>query len=332
MDHLDIIKDLKAGNYKPVYFLCGEEPYFIDKVSDYIEDYILDESVKGFDQTVVYGADSNITDIIAAAKRFPMMGEKQVVLVKEAQKLKGLDALVNYLDQPQAQTILAFAYKKKPDGRLAVTKKLKKQAVFLEAKPLYSDKIPAYIQNMAKAKKLSLDPKSAYLIHESVGDNLSRIEKELEKLKIAVGEGAAVLPEHIEEHIGISKEFNTFELQAALAKKDVRKAFRIISFLGANSGSSEAIMTVATLYAYFTKVWKVHVSPDKSQGGIAKFVGVPPFFVKDYQTAAANYSQKALFQIVGHLKDADLKCKGIKPGPEQSKLLEELVFKILHAA
>lgn len=332
MDYQQILSDLKAKNYKPVYFLTGEEPFFIDQVSDYVEDHVLDESSRGFDQTVVYGADSDISEILATAKRYPMMGELNVVVVKEAQKLKGLDALSSYLDQPQDKTLLLFAYKKKLDGRLSVSKKIKKQTVFLETKQLYADKIPAFVQSTAKQFGLNIGAKPAHLIHEFIGADLSRIYKELEKLKVAMDGAIEVTEDAVEEHIGISKEFNNFELQAALARKDSKKVFRIINHLGENTGRGEAITTIATLYGYFTKVWKFHVAPDKSPSGLAKFAGIPPFFIKDYQAAANNYSQRALFNIVRHLKEADLQSKGIKPAVEQTKLLEELAVKILHSS
>jgi DNA polymerase-3 subunit delta len=351
-----ILTDLKRKIFKPIYFLSGEEVYYIDMVSDYIEKNVLDESEQEFNQTILYGKEADMNTIISAAKRFPMMSEYQVIIVKEAQNLKELgkgscssdddddsdapskkssgsaNALVAYLQQPQTSTILVFCYKYKTlDKRSTIYKSLQKNHVFLETKKLYDNKIPEWITEFVQEHKFKISPKASYLLAESLGNDLSKIANEVEKLFINLKEGEEITLELVQDNIGISKEFNVFELQDALAKKDILKANRIINYFSANEKEHPAVMTLSSLYGYFTKVLLYHFAPDKSKFVVAQVLGVNPFFVDGYVNAAKNYNTAKLKSIFSYLKEYDLKTKGVdNNGVNNGELMKELMFKILH--
>ncbi len=351
-----ILTDLKRKIFKPIYFLSGEEAYYIDMVSDYIEKNVLDESEQEFNQTILYGKEADMNTIISAAKRFPMMSEYQVIIVKEAQNLKELgkgsgsgdddddsdapakktsgsaNALVAYLQQPQTSTILVFCYKYKTlDKRSTIYKSLQKNHVFLETKKLYDNKIPEWITEFVQEHKFKISPKASYLLAESLGNDLSKIANEVEKLFINLKEGEEITLELVQDNIGISKEFNVFELQDAIAKKDILKANRIINYFSANEKEHPAVMTLSSLYGYFTKVLLYHFAPDKSKFVVAQVLGVNPFFVDGYVTAAKNYNTAKLKSIFSYLKEYDLKTKGVdNTGVNNGELMKELMFKILH--
>lgn len=350
-----ILTDLKRKIFKPVYFLSGEEAYYIDLISDYIEKNVLDESEQEFNQTILYGKDIDLNAIISAAKRFPMMSEYQVVIVKEAQNLKELgkssggddddevetkskkstgssNALASYLQQPQPSTILVFCYKYKTlDKRSAVYKSLQKNHVFLETKKMYDNQIPEWITSYVQEKKFKIGPKASFLLAEFLGNDLSKITNEVEKLFINLKEGDEITPDAVQDNIGISKEFNVFELQDALAKKDILKANRIINYFSSNEKEHPAVMTLSTLYGYFSKILVYHFSPDKSKFAVAQTLGVNPFFVDGYAKAAQNYGTAKLKAIFSYLKEYDLKTKGVdNSGVNNGELMKELIFKILH--
>ena len=351
-----ILTDLKRKIFKPIYFLSGEEAYYIDMVSDYIEKNVLDESEQEFNQTILYGKEADMNAIISAAKRFPMMSEYQVIIIKEAQNLKefgkgsgsgdddddsdaptkkssgSANALVAYLQQPQTSTILVFCYKYKTlDKRSTIYKSLQKNHVFLETKKLYDNKIPEWITEFVQEHKFKISPKASYLLAESLGNDLSKIANEIEKLFINLKEGEEITLELVQDNIGISKEFNVFELQDALAKKDILKANRIINYFSANEKEHPAVMTLSSLYGYFTKVLLYHFAPDKSKFVVAQVLGVNPFFVDGYVNAAKNYNTAKLKSIFSYLKEYDLKTKGVDNiGVNNGELMKELMFKILH--
>ncbi|MFN8116823.1 MAG: DNA polymerase III subunit delta [Bacteroidia bacterium] len=350
-----ILTDLKRRIFKPVYFLSGEEAYYIDLISDYIEKNALDESEQEFNQTILYGKDVDLNAIISAAKRFPMMSEYQVVIVKEAQNLKELgkasggddedddipakktsasssNTLASYLQQPQSSTILVFCYKYKTlDKRSSVYKSLQKNHVFLETKKMYDNQIPEWITSFVQERKFKIGPKASFLLAEFLGNDLSKITNEVEKLLINLKEGDEITPEAVQDNIGISKEFNVFELQDALAKKDILKANRIINYFSANEKEHPAVMTLSTLYGYFSKILLYHFCPDKSKFAVAQALGVNPFFVDGYAKAAQNYGTAKLKAIFSYLKEYDLKTKGVdNSGVSNGELMKELIFKILH--
>lgn len=333
MTHTDIIKDLKNKVYHPIYFLTGEEPYYIDLVCNFIEKNVLDEAEKEFNQQVIYGKDTDMATILASAKRYPMMANHNVVIVKEAQHLaKQMEELEPYLDQPTKSTILVFCYKYKPlDGRKAVTKKLKKQAVFFESKGIYEDKIPVWIEAYLKAKNYTIDAKATHLITESLGTNLGKIANELDKLIISLPEGTSINASIVEENIGINKDFNMFELNKAIGSKDIIKANRIINHFAKNEKEYPMPFVIAMLYSYFTNILKLHYLKDKSQRAVAAALKVNPFFVNDYYTAAKNYDIRKSVKIIEYIREYDLKSKGVNNvSASWGELQKELIFKILH--
>ena len=329
----EIIKELKNKIYKPIYFLYGEESYFIDQISDYISNNVLDEAEKAFNQTVLYGKDSKIEDVINASKRFPMMANHQVIILKEAQNLKQIEKLEFYADQPLNSTILVVSYKNKNfDKRKRVYKALKKNAVIFESKKLYENQIGAWINTYLKNKNYSVSPVSSKLLTDFLGTDLSKISNELDKLMISLPEGTTITPKHIEENIGISKDFNVFELQNALGNKDILKANRIINHFAANPKSNPMVMTIISLFGYFSKILTLHYLKDKSNNNtVASVMGVHPFFVKDYISAARNYNVKKTVSVISHLREYDMKSKGFNNvSTTHGDLLKELIFKILH--
>tara|TARA_R110001592_G_scaffold36893_2_gene123618 strand:+ start:9373 stop:10374 length:1002 start_codon:yes stop_codon:yes gene_type:complete len=333
MDHKQILTDLKNKVYHPVYFLSGEEPYYIDIVSDYIENNVLDDAEKEFNQTIVYGKETDMITIISEAKRYPMMANHNVVIVKEAQHLeKEMDKLEAYLAQPTPSTILVFCYKYKTlDGRKGVTKKIKKQAVLLESKKLYDNQVPDWINGYLKSKKYTISPHASALIAEFLGTDLSKVANELNKLILNVPAGTEITPELVEKNIGISKDYNSFELNKAIGTKDVLKANKIVYHFTKNQKDNPLPMTIGILYSFFTNILNYHYAKDKSRNNIASLLRISPFFVQEYQVAAGNYSIKKAVKVIEYLRDYDLKSKGVNnTSATPGDLLKELVFKIIH--
>ena len=283
-----LITDIKESKIAPIYFLMGEEAYYIDIISDYIESHVLAEEEKGFNQMVLYGKDVSIQDIVSNAKRYPMMAERQVIIVKEAQNLiKTIEQLVDYAKNPQPTTVLVFNYKYKTlDKRKALYKTLSKSAVVFESKKIYEDKIPSWIQNFLRAKQLTITPKASLMLTEFLGNDLSKIANELTKLELVVGTHKEVTPEIIEENIGISKDFNNFELQKALGHLNHKKAYQIVNYFAQNSKQHPFVLTISILYMYFSKLMKLHTVRDKNPGTVARALGVNPYFVNEYIIAS----------------------------------------------
>lgn len=333
MTYQNIINDLNNKVYHPIYFLTGEEPYYIDLISDFIEHKVLDETEKDFNQTILYGKDSNMSTIISEAKRYPMMANNNVVIIKEAQHLtKELDLLESYLENPTPTTLLVFCYKyKKVDGRKAIGKKLKKKAVYFESKKLYDNQVPDWITQNLKAKNYTITPPATILIAAFLGTELSKIANELNKLTINLTEGSNITPEIVEQNIGISKDYNNFELNNTIGEKNILKANQIVNHFSKNEKDHPLVLTLGILYSFFSNVLKLHYLKDKSQNNIASVLRVHPFFVKDYQTAARNYPIKKAVKVIEYLRDYDLKSKGVNStSTTNGDLLKELIFKILH--
>jgi DNA polymerase-3 subunit delta len=335
--HVQILNDLKKKAYKPVYYLFGEEAYFIDLISDYIQDNVLTEDEKAFNLSVLYGKDVDLATVIGTAKRFPMMSDYQVVIIKEAQDLRisgedNSNRFIHYLEHPQPSTILVFCYKHgKPDKRLSYYKALVKHAVLFESAQLYDNKVPEWITGYVKDNGYQLSPKAAVLLAESLGTDLSRVVNETGKLFINLPKGSTITEDYIEQNIGISKEYNVFELQNALGAKDIMKANKIINHLSANQKENPLLVTVSLLFGFFNKLMIFHSLPDKSNTNAARVLGVNPFFVSDYMKAAANYKPDKLVRIISYLREYDLKSKGVdNVSTTEADLLKELVFKILH--
>jgi DNA polymerase III subunit delta len=343
MSYPELIKDLKNRKFKPVYLLHGEEPYYIDKISEYVEKSILSEAERGFNQTVFYGKDADLITILNSAKRFPMMSDYQVILVKEAQDLKwgkegednkkGTDPLLAYLENPAPGTILVFAYKHgKFDKRKKSYKAFEKAGIVFESAPIYDNKLPAWIEDYAKEKGYRINPQASTLLAEYLGNDLSKISNELEKLLLNIPERSEISSTDIQNNIGISKEYNVFELQAAIARKDPYKVNQIIQYFAANPKSNPIQMVLGNLNTYFTKVLRYHYAKDRSPAGLSKELGVNPFFVKDYEFAAKNYDRWKTARIIGYLRETDMRTKGVGSTGNTSdgELLKELLFKIIH--
>ncbi len=324
---------IKEGNIHPIYFLTGEEPYYIDRISDFIETHVLDASEKGFNQVVMYGRDVSIEDIVAAAKRYPMMAERQVIIVKEAQDLaRNIEKLVAYAENPQPSTVLVLNYKyKKLDKRKKLHKTIKKTGLIYESKKLYDNQVSDWLRRVLAGKNYKIEPKAAQMLVEFLGTDLSKMSNEIDKLTTVLPENTIISPSHIEENIGISKDFNNFELRKTIGEKNNVKAHRIINYFAQNSKNNPLVMTISLLNSFFTQLLKYHGLQDKSKASVAKSLGVNPYFVGDYTTAAKNYPMRKVSQIIGLLREADLKSKGLGAnGMPQSDILKELLFKIMH--
>ena len=327
-----IVYDIKKGNLKPIYFLMGEESYYIDKISDFIEETVLDEAEKGFNQQVMYGRDATIEDIVGAAKRYPMMAERQVLIVKEAQDLsRNIEKLVSYAENPQPTTVLVLNYKyKKLDKRKKIYKVIAKSGLIFESKKLYENQVSDWIRRVLSGKKYQVEPKAAQMLVEFLGTNLSKISNELDKLMLILPEGTIINPTHIEENIGISKDYNNFELRKAVGEKNVVKANRIIAYFAENPKNNPLVMTISLLNSFFTQLLLFHSLDDRSKNSVAKMLGVNPFFVDEYFLAARNYPMRKVAQVIAFLRDADIKSKGVGANQTNEDVLKELLFKILH--
>ncbi|PSG88527.1 DNA polymerase III subunit delta [Aurantibacter aestuarii] len=327
-----IVTDIKQGDIKPIYFLMGEEPYYIDKISQYIEQTVLSEEERGFNQMVMYGRDVTIDDIVGQAKRFPMMAEYQVIIVKEAQDLsRTIDQLADYAKKPQLTTVLVICYKyKKLDKRKASYKAIKKAGVIFEGKKLYDNQVPDWIGRVLASKKYTITPKASLMLVEFLGTDLAKINNELEKLQIVLPEGTEISPEHIEENIGISKDYNNFELRKAIGAKDKLKAFKIVTYFANNPKDNPMVVTVSLLFSYFTQLLKLHGLKDKNPRNVASAIGVNPYFVNEFITASKNYPMRQVSQIISTIREFDLKSKGVNANATpQGDLLKELMVKIM---
>lgn len=332
-DVKNIVTAIKKGDIKPIYFLTGEEPYFIDKISDYIEDHVLPEEEKGFNQMVLYGRDVTIDDIIGNAKRYPMMAERQVIIVKEAQDLsRTIEQLLPYAENPQPTTVLVFNYKyKKLDKRKKLHKAIAKTGVIYENKRLYENQVVDWIQKEMHTRGYQMAPKAAQMLLEFLGNQLDKIDNELKKLQLITPKGTTITPEVIEENIGISKDFNIFELRKAIGSKDNLKAHRIINYFSQNEKDHPMVMTVGMLFSFFVQLQHYHALNDQSENNVARALKVNRFFVKDYVTAARNYNMKKVSSIISYLREADVKSKGVgAANVPQGDLLKELLFKIIN--
>lgn len=330
----EIVRNLRNKVYAPVYFLMGEEDYYIDRISDYIINTVLTDTEKEFNLTVLYGSDTDIATIINAAKRYPMMSKYQVVAVREAQALRNLDELVYYLQKPLESTILVMCYKHGAlDRRKKLVAELEKAGVLFESKKLKDAQLPGFITSYLKRKQVEIEPKASEMMAEFVGTDLNRMAGELEKLVITLPAGQRrITPEQIERNIGISKDYNNFELRNALIEKDVLKANRIIKYFEENPKNNPLQVTLAVLFNFFANLMLVYYAPDKSDRGIAAHLGLrSPWQAKDYENAMKRYTGVKVMQIVGAIRQCDAKSKGVgNSSVSDGELLRELVYFILH--
>lgn len=333
LSHEQILADLRQKKYSPVYFLMGEEPYYIDVISDFIQKNVLDDSEKEFDQTILYGKDVDITTVINAAKRYPMMGGYQVLIVKEAQIIKEWDNLIHYLSNPLKSTILVFCYKySTPDKRKKWFQEIGKVATVFESVKLRDYEVGSWITRYCKSKNVSIDDKAVAMLSEFLGTDLSKLVNELEKLVLTKpADMPRITPDLVEKNIGISKDFNVFELQVALINKDVLKANRIIRYFAENKKANPLVMVLSQLFKFFSDLMIYHYLSDKSQGAVASELRINPYFVKDYQKAAQSFGAWKTMNIISFIRETDARYKGIdNPSTVEGDLMKELIFKILH--
>lgn len=328
-----IINDLKSGNIKPIYFLMGEEPYYIDKLTEYIEDNLLSENEKGFNQMVIYGRDTTIEDVVSNAKRYPMMAERQVIIVKEAQELwRTIDNIESYASNPQPTTVLVIAYKYKTlDKRKKVTKILEKNGVVFESKKLYENQVGEWLKRVLQGKGYGIEPKAVSMFVEFLGNDLGKIIKEIEKLQIILPKGHTFTPKDIEVNIGFSKDFNNFELRKAIGEKNQLKAYKIADYFANNQKDNPLFLTIGLVFSFFSQLLQYHGLKDKNPKNVATVLKVSPFFLKEYDVAIKNYPMKKVSAIVATLREIDVKSKGVGANAlSQSDLLKEMLVKIFN--
>lgn len=330
----EIVRDVKNGVYVPIYFLMGEEDYYIDRISEYIADRVLTEAEKEFNLTILYGADTDIATIINSAKRYPMMSKYQIVMVKEAQNLKNLDELTYYLQKPLMSTILVFCYKHDVlDRRKKLAAEIEKAGILFESKKLKDAQLSGFISSYLKRKRVDIEPKASEMMAEFVGADLNRMAGELEKLVITLPDGCSrITPEQIERNIGISKDYNNFELRNALISKDVLKANLIVKYFNNNMKNNPLQVTLAVLFGFFSNLMLTYYAPGKSEQEIASFLGLrSPWQAKDYLAAMKKYSGVKVMQIIGEIRLCDAKSKGVKNSSvSDGDLLRELIYFIMH--
>lgn len=329
----NIVQDLRNRKFAPVYFLMGEESYFIDQITNYIEKNVLTSDEKEFNQLVLYGNDVDIAAVINSAKRYPMMAQHQVVIVKEAQNIKKIEDLAFYMAKPLESTILVINYKYKTlDKRLKVSKLIAEKGVLFDSKKIYDNQVPQWISSYLKKRKVGIDLKAGTLLTEFLGNNLSKVANELDKLVLTLPEGhKSITPELVERNIGISKDFNNFELQKALAEGNVLKANRIVDYFDKNQRMHPLVVTLPVIFSFFRNLMIYHYLPNKDQRSVAAGLGINPYFVKDYQAAANRFGARKVMSVITEIRAYDAKSKGFgNVSTSQGDLLKELVFKILH--
>ena len=334
LTYASIMKELKERHFRPIYYLMGEEPYYIDRITDFLLDNVLSEVEKDFNLDVLYGADVDVNTIINTARRYPMMSEYRLVVVKEAQVVKGMENLSLYLQKPLNSTILVICHKNGTlDKRKKLASEISKVGVLFESKKLKDSQLPQFINNYIIQKGLTMDPKATEMMADFVGTDLSRMTGELDKLIITQPTGQTrITPEQIEKNIGISKDFNNIELRNAIIRKDVLKANQIIKYFEDNPKNNPIQLTLAFLFSFFSNLMLAYYAPDKTENGVAAFLGFKtPWQAKDYITAMTKYSGVKTMSIIHEIRYTDAKSKGVgNPSIESGDLLKELIFKILH--
>jgi DNA polymerase-3 subunit delta len=333
-----IVADLKAGKYAPVYFLQGEETFYIDLISDYIEKNALSESEKGFNQVVVYGKDVTMATILTHARRFPMMAQRQVVIVKEAQDIQDLNKeiggklMLDYITKAVPSTILVFCHKNKSlDKRKELGKKIDQYSVCITTKKVYENQLPEFISEYTRDKKLTIEDRAVQALCEYVGNDLHRLANEIDKLVISLPAGESITAERVMNQVGVSKEYNIFELQKAIIQKDALLATKIVNYFESNPKKNPIIPIVAYLYSFFSKLLVATQASDKSEKGLASELKVSPYAVRDYSMALRQYPLPKIIDNIASIKEADLKSKGVNTGSAgDSQVIRELVWRLMH--
>jgi DNA polymerase III subunit delta len=333
-----ILTDLKSRKYAPVYFLQGEETFYIDMIAEYIEKNVLSEAEKGFNQVIVYGKDAAMATILTHAKRFPMMAERQVVIVKEAQDIQdinkdtGARLLLDYITKPVPSTVLVFCHKHKSlDKRKELGKKIDQLTLCLTTKKPYDNQLPEFVSDYVRENKVQMDDRAIMTLCEFVGNDLHRLANEVDKLSLAAGSGAAVTAEQVMNQVGVSKEYNIFELQKAILQKDTLLANRIVNYFESNTKKNPMIPVVAYLFSFFSKLLAATQAADKSERGLVAALKISPYSAKDYSLALRQYAPDKIVDTIEYIKDADLKLKGVNSGSDtEGQIFRELVYRIMH--
>ncbi len=326
-----VISEWKKQKFKPVYWLEGEEEYFIDKAVDYAEHSILSESEASFNLSIFYGKDANWADVVNACRRYPMFSERQVVLLKEAQQMKDVEKLEPYIENPLQSTVFVVSYKeKKLDARKKFAKLVKEKGVLITTKKMYDKEVPGWTQELVQSKGLTITPKGLALLTDHVGNDLTRIENEIDKLSVNLGKRTSISEDDIEKYIGVSKDYNVFELQTALAARDLAGAIRIIRYFEANPKAGPIQLILPSLYSFFSKVFMIFGAGTNDEKTIAANIGVNPYFIKDYMQAARLYTYPGVERILLLLHQYNLKSIGIdSPATEDASLMKEMLVKMM---
>ena len=326
-----IIADWKKGNFKPIYWLEGDEPFFIDQVVHYAEHKILPESEASFNLSIFYGKDADWSSVVNACMRYPMFAEKQVVILKEAQQMRDIEKLESYIDNPLASTIFVVSFKeKKVDGRSKLAKTLKSKGEMLTTKKMYDSQLPEWVNQMVASHQLTISPKALHFLVDPIGNDLSRLQNEVEKLAVNLAGRKNITEDDIEKYIGVSKDFNVFELQDALGKRDLAKTIRIIHYFEANPKAAPIQMILPALYNYFSKVFMLYSLPNITEQFAAAALGVNPFFVKEYIATARRYDYEGIEKVLLLLHQYNLRSIGVHDaGTSDAGLLKELAVKMI---
>ncbi len=337
-EYNEIIKAQQQGRFAMVYFLHGDEPFFIDNIIENVELNALDDAQKSFNQYILYGKETSITDILNIARKYPMMGERQVVIVKEAQEMRSWRSdeqtgfLIQYLENPTPSTVLVFGYKYKTlDKRTKIAKAIEKGAETMLSKRLYDNQIPDWLKSYSKLKDVNLSVRAAMIMSENIGNNLQRLANEVDKLKLNVKKGEEVNEQMVQKYVGISKDYNSFELQSAIALKNNARAFKIVKYLAANGSANPLVMTLGSLFSFFTKLLLLHHARAADKQEVARLIGVHPYFATEYLQAKSNFPEPAVIKNLQFIHEADLQSKGIGyASMTEGDILKELVYKLLH--
>jgi DNA polymerase III subunit delta len=333
-----ILTELKAGKYSPVYFLEGEETFYIDYIADYVEKHVLSDAEKGFNQVVIYGKDAPMATILTHARRFPMMAQRQVVIVKEAQDIPDLNKdtgsklLLDYLNRPVPSTVLVFCHKHKTlDKRRELGKKIGQLSVCASTKKLYDNQLPEFVAEYTRDRKIPIDERATQALCEFVGNDLHRLANEIDKLVISLAPGEPITFDRVMNQVGVSKEYNIFELQKAIIQKDALVANRIVNYFESNTKKNPIIPVVAFLFSFFSKLLVAAQASDKSEKGLASELKVSPYAIRDYSLALRHYPLPKIVDNIGHIKDADLKLKGVNTGSQtDGQIIRELVWRLIN--
>jgi len=332
MDHKLLLKEIRNKKFEKIYFLHGEEPYFIDVLTKAIQDNALEESERDFNQSILYGKDAEVLSLISELKSYPMMAERRLVILKEAQYFKAIEQLESYLENPANSTIFVICYKYKTfDARKKTLKNALKNGVVFKSEKVKEYQLAEWIQQYIKTTGYELTSKACMLLIESLGNDLGRIVKELEKLAVLIEKGTIINENHIEENIGISKDYNVFELTNAVANKDNLKALKIVDYFEHNPKAADLVFVISNLFKFFSQIMRIHFLPSKSREAVARALGVHPFVAGELTNAKNKYDPRKIAANIALIHEYDLKSKGVgNTSATQGELMREMVYQLIH--